>query len=197
MQNNQYIKEMSIRKKSWYRMRLGASYFKEIPLLNFIWIFLIIEIILLEIWKNKMLEEFKVIEFMLPVLSICLVALEIILTVFSIIAIFKGIGELVARKDEADIMLVFQGMNIRGREPILVRKKKIKKKGIIIREYYTKIPMVIWQERKDTIADVMNVTFVEDITYGGKGNRNGNRIVMKTVKGRKPADRGVLYDDTF
>lgn len=197
MQNNQYIKEMSIRKKSWYRMRLGASYFKEIPLLNFIWIFLIIEIILLEIWKNKMLEEFKVIEFMLPVLSICLVALEIILTVFSIIAIFKGIGELVARKDEADIMLVFQGMNIRGREPILVRKKKIKKKGIIIREYYTKIPMEIWQERKDTIADVMNVTFVEDITYGGKGNRNGNRIVMKTVKGRKPADRGVLYDDTF
>lgn len=197
MQNNQYIKEMSIRKKSWYRMRLGASYFKEIPLLNCIWVFLVIEIVLLEFWKNKMLEVFNVPEFMLPIYSTCLIIIEIILPIFSIIAIFKGIGELVARKEEADLMFVFKGLDIRGREPILVKKKKIKEKGIIILEYYSKIPMEVWQERKETIADVMNVTFVEDITYGGKGNRNGNRIVMKTVKGRKPADRGVLYDDTF
>lgn len=197
MQNNQYNTEMNLRKKSLYRMRLGASYFKEIPLLNCIWIFLVVEIVLLEIWKNKMLEEFKVIEFMLPVLSICLIALEIILPVFSVIAILKGIGELVARKEEADLIFVFKGLDIRGREPILVKKKKIKKKGIIIREYYSKIGMEVWQERKETIADVMNITFVEDITYGGKGNRNGNFIVMKTVKGRKQADRGVLYDDTF
>lgn len=197
MQNNQYNTEMNIRKKGLYRMRLGASYFKEIPLLNCIWIFWVVEIVLLEIWKNKMLEEFTVIEFMLPILSICLIGIEIILPVFTIIAILKGIGELVARKEEADLIFVFKGLDIRGREPILVRKKKIKKKGITIREYYSKIPMEVWQERKETIADVMNVTFVEDITYGGKGNRNGNRIVMKTVKGRKPADRGVLYDDTF
>ena len=197
MQNNQYIKEMSIRKKSWYRMRLGASYFKEIPLLNCIWVFLVIEIVLLEFWKNKMLEVFNVPEFMLPIYSTCLIIIEIILPVFSIIAILKGIGELVARKEEADLIFVFKGLDIRGREPILVKKKKIKEKGIIVLEYYSKIPMEVWQERKETIADVMNVTLVEDITYGGKGNRNGNRIVMKIVKGRKPADRGVLYDDTF
>lgn len=99
MQNNQYNTEMNTRKKSLYRMRLGASYFKEIPLLNCIWIFCVVEIVLLEIWKNKLLEEFTVIEFMLPILSICLIGIEIVLPVFTIIAILKGIGELVARKE--------------------------------------------------------------------------------------------------
>lgn len=197
MQKNQYITEMYNRKKSWHRICLGISYLKEIPLLNFIWIILGIEILLLEIWKNKMLEVFNVPEFMLPIFSTCLIIIEIILPIFSIIAILKGIGELVARKEEVDLIFVFKGLDIKGREPIMVKKKKIKKKGIVIREYYSKIPLEAWQERKETIADVMNVTFVEDITYGGKGNRNGNFIVMKTVIGRKPEDRGVLYDDTF
>jgi len=197
MKNGQYNEEQYNRKKSWYRIRLGASRFKEIPLLNFIWVILIVEIALLDIWKDKILEVFDVPEFFSPIFSGCLVAIEIILPIFSIIAILQGIGELVARKDEADLIFSFKGLDIRGREPILVRKNKIKKKGIIIREYYTTIPMAEWQERKESIADVMNVSFAGDITYGGKGNRNGNFIVMNTVKGRKRADRGVLYDDTF
>lgn len=197
MKNGQYNEERHNKRKSWYRIRLGASYFKEIPLLNFFWIILVIEIVVLEIWKNKMLEVFDVPEFLSPIFSGCLIAIVIILPIFSIIAVLQGIGELVARKEEADLIFAFKGLDIRGREPILVKKKKIKKKGISMLEYYSKIPLEVWAERKETIADVMNVTFVEDITYGGKGNRNGNFIVMKTVKGRKLADRGVLYDDTF
>lgn len=197
MQNNQYIEEMYIRKKSLYRMRLGASYFKELPLLNFIWVFLIFEIALLDIWKDKMLEVFFVPEFLFPIFNGCLVGIEIILPIFSVIAILKGIGELVARKDEANIIFAFKGLDISGREPILVKKKKIDKRGVCVREYYTKIPLKLWLERTEHIADVMNFTFIEDITYGGKGNRDGNRIVMKSVSGRKQKDRGILYDETF
>ena len=57
--------------------------------------------------------------------------------------------------------------------------------------------MAEWDKNKDALADQLNVTFVEEFEYGGKGNRNGRRIAMKSIDGRKQADRGVLYDDTF
>ena len=51
-----------------------------------------------------------------------------------------------------------------------------------------------WQDRKEAISDIMNIHIIGDIEYS---NHNGNRIIFKSAKGRKPMERGVLYDDSF
>ena len=42
----------------------------------------------------------------------------------------------------------------------------------------------------------MNVNII-DIYYGGKNKDNSKIIVLESTNGRKPADRGVLYDEEF
>ena len=42
----------------------------------------------------------------------------------------------------------------------------------------------------------MNLHFVNpDLEYGGKNKDKGKLIVMYSKKGRKPPERGVLYDE--
>jgi len=76
-----------------------------------------------------------------------------------------------------------------------MNKKKVKSTDVVIREYYSCIPYNSWREKKDSIADAMNVHFVEEIQYGGKAD--GNRIVIKTARGRKLDKREALYDEEF
>ena len=54
-----------------------------------------------------------------------------------------------------------------------------------------------WQEKKDAICDRMDIHLIGDITYGGRKKNKGNHIYFESAKGRKPMERGVLYDDTF
>ena len=42
-----------------------------------------------------------------------------------------------------------------------------------------------------------NQHFIGNITYGGKKHNKGNHICFKSAKGRKPEDRGGMYDDEF
>ena len=71
----------------------------------------------------------------------------------------------------------------------------IKGTGVTVREFYSPIPYKTWVEKQDAIADAMNVHFVEEIKYGGKNNNDGNKIIIKTAKGRKNTEQGVLYDE--
>lgn len=114
-----------------------------------------------------------------------------------ILALLERIGELTARRDEAKLMVAFSANDLRNGCPILISKKKAKGTDVTVREFYSNIPYDVWIEKKEAVADAMNVHFVEEIQYGGKNNNNGKRIVIKTAKGRKPADRGVLYDEEF
>ena len=113
------------------------------------------------------------------------------------VATLLGIGELTAQKDEGNLSLAFDKKDLRNGCPILIYKKHIKKKGVIVREFYTTIPMKKWVDRKESIEDVMNLTCLTDFEYGENTNDNGNKIIIKSSKGRKPKDRGILYDENF
>lgn len=144
--------------------------------------------------KGKIINMFNTPPLLTPIINVCLNFLVVFIPVIISISIIQGVGELTARKDEADLMFVFDKKELINGCPILIQKKTFKN-GITIREFYSKIPMEKWQERKEALADIFNVHIVGEIEYGGKSN--GNKILIKTAKGRKAKDRGVLYDDTF
>ncbi len=194
MNDNTYNQKRYNIRKNIYRLKLGIEHFFNYPMLNFIWVFIIIGIVFLIKGEQKLLTAFEIPQILMPIFNFCVMFLIVFLPIVIIIGILQGIGNLIAKKDEADIILVFDKKDIEKSCPILIQKKTFKN-GITIREFYSKIPMEKWKERKDTLADVFNVHFVGEIEYGGKSN--GNKILIKTAKGRKAKDRGILYDDRF
>lgn len=56
---------------------------------------------------------------------------------------------------------------------------------------------IVWKEKKDAICDRFDIHLIGDITYGGKKHNKGNHICFKSADGRKPGDKGVMYDDEF
>lgn len=76
-----------------------------------------------------------------------------------------------------------------------MKKSKDRKTGVTTRVFYSQISMERWRKCKGAIADSMNLHFIKpDLEYGGKNNNKGKLIVMYSTKGRKPPERGVLYD---
>lgn len=180
--------------KLFYRMSLGIRQFLNYPFLNFIWIFIVVGTILLLNGKERFVDLLNPPPLLMPIINVCINFLVVFIPVIIFMSIIQGIGELTARKDEADLMFVFDKKELINAPPILIYKRTFKN-GVTVREFYSKIAMSRWQEQKATIEDVLNVHFIRDIQYGGKSN--GNRILIKTAKGRRAIDRGVLYDDTF
>lgn len=109
--------------------------------------------------------------------------------------ILDYIGKLTARKDEVALLIAFSAKDLRNGCPILMSKKKLKGTNVKRHEYYSDIPLCIWKERENAIADAMNICLVEDICYGGR--ENGKRIVIYTTSGRKAENREKLYDEEF
>ena len=54
-----------------------------------------------------------------------------------------------------------------------------------------------WQNKAEDICDKLNIHLIADITYGGKDENKGYLRKMISAKGRKPCNRGVLYDDSI
>ena len=100
-----------------------------------------------------------------------------------------------AKRDEYNLALAFTEQDLRNGCPVLIRKRTDRKTRVTTRVFYSNIPMERWKERKKYIADSMNLHFVKpDLEYGGKKKDNGKLIVMYSTKGRKPPERGGLYD---
>jgi len=195
MENIQYNQQRYNRKKQWYRIRFGIQQLFNYPLLNLIWILYGIGVLLLVLFEQKLVSGFDVIPILEPVFRGCMHLSVILLAVFSALAIVQLIGTIRARDDEADICTVFfDRRGIENQSPILISKKTINRK-ITVREFYTSIPMKLWRERQEDICDRMSIRLVGDIEYGGKHHNIGNRIIIKSVEGRKPKERRVLYDD--
>ena len=136
--------------------------------------------------------------FLREVMEVVLRIVNVVVTIAFILAIIESIGELTARKDEADMMLVFGNKrDVINQPPILIKKKWDKKRGTIQREFYTSISMEKWQENKEAICDRLDEHLIGDFSYGGKRKNKGNHIFFETGKGRKVQERGTLYDEGF
>lgn len=197
MQNNNYHIRRKAKIKQLLRLRLGFLQFIHKPALNLLWLFIGVFTAIIVVLKNKIIEAVAISQIIEPVFNIALNVLAFLIPIIMIFAILEYIGELTARRDENKLMVAFSAKDLRNGCPILINKRKIKGTDVTVREFYSNIPYEIWIENKEAIADAMNVHFIDELQYGGKGNNNGKIIVIKTAKGRKPTDRGILYDEEF
>lgn len=197
MENNHYFITQKNRRKQLLRIRLGFFQFVHKPVLNLLWLFVVAFTVVITILKNEIVEITNIPPIIKPIFNITINLFVFLIPALLILALLERIGELTARRDEAKLMVAFSAKDLRNGCPILISKKKAKGTDVTVREFYSNIPYDVWIEKKEAVTDAMNVHFVEEIQYGGKNNNNGKRIVIKTAKGRKPADRGVLYDEEF
>lgn len=197
MENNHYFITQKNRRKQLLRIRLGFFQFVHKPVLNLLWLFVVTFTVVITILKNEIVEITNIPPIIKPIFNITINLFVFLIPALLILALLERIGELTARRDEAKLMIAFSAKDLRNGCPILISKRKAKGTDVTVREFYSNIPYDVWIEKKESIADAMNVHFVEDIQYGGKKSNNGKIIVIKTAKGRKPTDRGVLYDEEF
>ena len=198
MDNNQYNEQRYNRKKQWYRLILGLQQLICHPLINLIWILYAGGVVLFVIVEKKLVSNFEVYPMLKPVFDTCMEIIVIFFLVICAIGIIQFIGLLTAMRDEADLSIVFgDKRDIKNQPSLLIYKSTDRKFGVTKREFYTTIPMERWQEKKDAICDRMNIHIIGEMTYGGKRKNIGNRIIIKSAKGRRSKERGALYDDTF
>lgn len=196
MNSEQFNNQRYNRKKQLYRFLLGIQQLINHPLLNSMWILFAIGVMLLYFLEKKYILNIEVYPMFEKIFFLSMVTMFIILPVISAIVLIQLIGFCFAIKDEADMEIIFgDKRDIKNQQPILMYKKKDKKSGVISREFYTTIPMERWQEKREAICDRMNIHIIGDITYGGKKKNKGHRIYFEAAIGRKPTERGVLYDD--
>lgn len=195
MSERNYKQQRRNRKKQYYRLRLGVLQMIHKPLLNLLLMPIIIGTVFIWIKQDVILSFLDVPNILFPIYRYTVLILSILLPIICLLSLVDAIGNITATSDEADLQEAFKEQEQRNGFPILIDKKRIKGSNVTMREFYTEIPMKIWIERQEEIADLMNVHFVEKLKYGGKSN--GRRIVLYTAQGRENTPRGVLYDEQF
>ncbi|MFH5836186.1 hypothetical protein ACHAL6_08925 [Proteiniclasticum sp. C24MP] len=192
--NNEYTSNRRTRLKEFSRVRLGVYQMFYMPFL----IILLIPILILAviIWreKNKLILLLDIPNIMIPLIQFVVNFLSVSIPLLLLAGLFVTIGNITAQKDEADLEEAFTSQDLRNGCPILVFKKRIRGTEVTVREFQSSIPLNIWIDRMDAIADSMNISFVEKIDYG---RANGRRVVIHTVPGREIKSRGNLYDEDF
>ncbi len=192
-ENNQYIQNRHNRKRNIGHWSLAKEQIKQYPLLLIITLPIVALTVIIWTKMDLAFIVFDVPKILLPAYTVTIKTLGVIVPLILVWGLVDVIGTLTARKDEALIQMAFKEKELRNGSPILIYKRKDKRTGVTVREWYSPIPMNLWVERQEEIADAMNIHFVQNFRYGGKSN--GNRIVMYSAEGREPSSRGVLYDE--
>lgn len=193
--NAQYIQNRHNRMRNSGHLRLAVGQIKQYPFLLILTIPIIALTIIIWAKMDLAFTVFDIPMIILPVYAVTVKAFGVMIPLILAWGLIDAIGTLTARKDEALIQMAFKEKELRNGSPILIYKRKDKKTGVTIREWYSPIPMNLWVERQEVIADAMNIHFVQNFRYGGRSN--GNRFVMCSAEGREATSRGVLYDDDF
>ncbi len=196
MEHDKYLTQRRNRLLQYFRLRLGVQQllFNK-PMLNILLIPIFVLLFLLGKEKDKAMSLFNVPEVLFSAFRFSVSFMAIMIPLLLLLFILETIGKLTARKEEVALLIAFSPKDLRNGCPILMSKKRLKETNVIRREYYSDIPLHIWEEKKNAIADAMNIRFVEEIQYGGRAN--GKRIVLYTTSGRKAEGRGKLYDEEF
>lgn len=194
MNKYEYLSKRYRRIKRSLRMGLGIQQLIFKPYLNAL--LAVALFFFMFFWKNKANLYANAPKFILPLWRGIVHIFGVSAFIFLLVFIIYMIGELTARFDESNLIIAFSENDLRNGCPILMRKKQDKETGVTVREFYSNTPFKRWVDSKDEIADSMDIHFITpDIEYGGKNKDNGKRIVLYTARGRKPTERGVLYDE--
>lgn len=192
---NRYLKEKYNRVRTWSRLKLGIQQLIQRPYLNIFVLLILGSFPIIRKLINVMLVQIEVAEFLFPVFKISLHIIAIIFPIILLIYTIQIIGERTAIKDETNILLAFTNVTMLNQPPILISKKKDRKKEIIIREFYTNQPLHIWEEKRKDIQAKFSGTFVgKGLEYGGKNHNDGKKIILYMRKGLQAEDRGTMYE---
>ena len=195
---NQYNQERYNRKKTRSRISLGVQMLIQKPIINLVWGLLVACMLALIYGEGKFMNIYESASFLRDVMDVVVRIVNVVIPIVFALGIIEIIGELTARKDEADMVLVFGNKrDVINQPPILIKKKWDKKRGTVQREFYTSISMEKWQENKESICDRLDEHLIGDFSYGGKRKNKGNHIFFETGKGRKVQERETLYDEGF
>ena len=192
--NNNYINNREKYRKRYYRIRLGVLQMIHYPLLNLLLLIPVLGLVAFIYFKTYILNA-EISAFFYPIIKFILDVLTYVVPTVLLLAVVSIISVVSALRDEADVRMAFSKDELRNGSPILINKKKIKGTDVIEREFYSNIPMRIWNKRTEELSDLLNAHFVEEIRYGGKSN--GKRIVICTAPSRDLPNRTTLYDDEF
>lgn len=186
------LKKLEKWRKRFFRIRLGVLQLIHNPLLNLLFIIPLLVFILLIHWKSQVLNA-DIPNFFFPMIKFTFELLTVFVPLSLFAAIIAFIGVVSAISDEANVEIAFSRDELRNGCPILINKKKIKGTDVTQREFYSNVPLRVWNQRIESLADSLNVHFVEEIRYGGKSN--GKRIIVSTAPSRDLSKRDTLYDD--
>lgn len=193
--NKTYIQNSYNRKRNLGHWRLAKEQIKQYPLMLILTLPLVVITVIIWMKMDYAFTVFNVPKILLPAYTVIIKVLGVIVPIILSWGLIDIIGTFSARKDEALIQMAFKENELRNGSPILIYRRKDKKTGVTVREWYSPIPMNLWVERQEEIADALNIHFVQNFRYGGKSN--GNKIVMCSAEGRELRSRGVLYDEEF
>lgn len=196
MKHDKYLTQRRNRLLQYFRFRLGVQQIFSKPMLNILLIPIIVLFIVLWKEKDKVMFLFDVPEILFSAFHFSVSFMAVLIPFLLFLLILETIGKLTARKDEVALLIAFDPKELRNGCPILMSKKKLKGTSAIRREYYSDIPLHMWEKNKKAIADAMDSYFLEEIRYGGR-RANGKRIVIYTTSGRKAESREKLYDEEF
>ena len=190
-----YLQAQYNRKRIYSRMRLGISRLFSSP--GYLTVPALLIVLLFILWKHRwnIFPVNHVPEVLLPVFRIAISTAVIFIPLVFLLGFLELLGNGTARRDEAAIMMAFSEKDLRYGAPLLLRSKRIKGTRVAVTEFYSRIPLQTWMEKKDAISDNMNIHLVSPyMEYGGKRGDNGNYIRIYTAPGRKRPERGTLYD---
>ena len=165
---SEYNENKQRRKKNIYRIRLGIITLINKPILNIVWIPIFILITIFENIKNVYISSLNIPKILFFIFSICEKVLTYLIPAILVFSVIYLIGELLSRTDENDLLLAFDEKDLKKGNPILVSKKLLNNKKVILREFYTNIPLNKWNEKKEDISHVMNITIIGNIQYSKK-----------------------------
>lgn len=187
-----YKEKRRKRRKEFYRIRLGMLQMLRKPYLAIMILPIIFGAVFIWQERAKVLQVFDVSPLLEKMYDYIYCILAIFLPIILLIAVLESIGEITARKIEADLQETFNEKELRNGSPILVDKRRIKHTDVIEWELYSEIPLEIWEKRQNAIQDLMCVSFVDKIK---RNINNSRRIILTTRKGRGKREIGVVEDD--
>lgn len=144
--DNRYLKEKYNRVKTASRLRLGVQQLIQRPYLNIFTLLILGSFPILRKIIDESLLHMGVEKQVFPIFKICLQTIEIVFPIILLIYLVQMIGERTARKDEANIIVAFTNVKMFNQPPILISKKKDRKRGVMVREFYSNQAKHIWEE---------------------------------------------------
>jgi len=192
--NNTYNIQAYNRSKLFCRIHFGLELLFRYP--SLVITFAIEFIIFLFVWNNRMrivpssnFYPKDINNAIALMFSVCLIIILVLFWIASIVAF----AFLASRRDEANLEKVFSDTELQHGCPILFSRTK--QNEVIIRDFYSPIPLYIWEQKKAKLCHMFNSHFVNpEIEYRGK---NSKYIRLHTAPGIVKKDRGLLYDNTF